>query len=89
MFGPAGARAVLAMKHGGVAQGQSRRLIIAESVVRVHPPLPARSRPLPGDASRHRPVGASLTTKRIIHHLGERQAASHPSSPFEVRAGRC
>ena len=24
---------------GGVAQGQSKRLIIAESVVRVHPPL--------------------------------------------------
>jgi hypothetical protein len=28
-------------ERGGVAQGQSRRLIIAESVVRVHPPLPA------------------------------------------------
>src|SRR5438874_6001407 len=27
---------------GGVAQRQSKRLIIAESVVRVHPPLPAR-----------------------------------------------
>ena len=27
---------------GGVAQGQSRRLIIAESVVRVHPPLLTR-----------------------------------------------
>jgi chaperonin cofactor prefoldin len=40
MFGPAGARSVPGRGHGGVAQGQSRRLIIAESVVRVHPPLP-------------------------------------------------
>src|SRR5436190_24065427 len=28
---------------GGVAQGQSKRLIIAVSVVRVHPPLPAHT----------------------------------------------
>ena len=27
------------IRPGGVAQGQSKRLIIAESVVRVHPPL--------------------------------------------------
>ncbi len=33
---------------GGVAQGQSRRLIIAESVVQVHPPLPPTS-PHPGE----------------------------------------
>jgi large subunit ribosomal protein L33 len=34
--------------HGGVAQGQSKRLIIAVSVVRVHPPLPSQPAASPG-----------------------------------------
>ena len=47
---PGGRSSPSGLKLGGVAQGQSRRLIIAESVVRVHPPLPHRSSHGPGRA---------------------------------------
>jgi hypothetical protein len=41
--GPAGGSKsrLRSTRRGGVAQGQSKRLIIAVSVVRIHPPLPA------------------------------------------------
>src|SRR6266536_1667985 len=42
---------------GGVAQGQSKRLIIAVSVVRIHPPLPAARSAAPPPRSPDGPVG--------------------------------
>ena len=56
-----------APKPGGVAQGQSKRLIIAVSVVRVHPPLPAPPSTGSGQQGRERGMGKKKFERNKPH----------------------
>jgi hypothetical protein len=77
---PGGSRSRLRSAcRGGVAQGQSKRLIIAVSVVRVHPPLPDGVR---GGPPAIRGCGASSVGR------GRRAVSARPRRPVWDRVSR-